>query len=336
MPWLRSPVKLFGCTALLLLALRLLFPPADYAGALQAHSYFDFLGARLDLTGYGLFEFAAVVFLVSALAYYLTERLTHHRPNAALIQLHFWPSLLFALFAVFIAHWVNRTSSGALDDPVTQSSIKHWLYAFSCAFFVFIVLQVLYAIGALRSIWLSRKAVGAATQRNNGRTMPSPWNEHPKLRGRFRPEFPDDLQVIVHDGGPVTSDRQPELMWVRVVECQDGVFSGIVLNSPTQLKSVTQGSVIQFIVPEGGQYPVQVNRKYLQERSAWRLLVPCKKCGLTELLDPPSQLLASSFPSITADQLSQGFTFTTRCGLCGGAVVVRLKRTNWTWSEAKP
>ena len=171
---------------------------------------------------------------------------------------------------------------------------------------------------------------GAATsQWSNGRNMASPWHEHPKLRGRFHPEFPDDLEVIIHDGGSHTSDHRPELMWVRITECRDGVFSGIVLNRPTQLKSVGQGSEIQFIVPEGGPYPLQVNRKYVQERPAWRLLMPCRKCGLSELFDPPSQLLASSFRSVTADQLSHGFTFTTRCGWCGDAIVVRLKRTNW-------
>jgi len=31
--------------------------------------------------------------------------------------------------------------------------------------------------------------------------------EHPKLRGRIHPEWSDDLQVIVLDGGPMTSDR---------------------------------------------------------------------------------------------------------------------------------
>jgi hypothetical protein len=160
----------------------------------------------------------------------------------------------------------------------------------------------------------------------------SPWNEHPKLRGRFDPEFPDELQVVVHDGGPHISDRQPELVWVRITECQDEVFSGVVLNKPFQLQSVAQGSLIQFIVPGGGQYPLQVTHKYLQERSSWRLLMPCKKCGLTELFDPPSLLLAASFPNVTADDLSGGFTFTTRCGWCRGGMVVRLKRTKWPWS----
>lgn len=158
--------------------------------------------------------------------------------------------------------------------------------------------------------------------------MFSSWNEHPKLRGRFHPEFPDDLQVIVHEGGPHLTDRRPELVWVRVTACQDEPFSGVVLNQPSQLQSVAPGSQIEFIVPEGGQYPLQVTPQYSAERSSWRLLMPCNKCGLTELFDPPSSLLAASFPSVTADPLSRGFTFTTRCGWCGGGMVVRLKRTH--------
>ena len=163
--------------------------------------------------------------------------------------------------------------------------------------------------------------------------MPSPWHEHPKLQGRLDADYPDDLQVIVHDGGPYTSNSGPELVWVRITGCQDEIFSGVVLNKPDQLQNISQGSEILFVVPEGGQYPLQVTPKYLQERPSWRLLMPCKKCGLTELFDPPSDLLATSFPNISADSLSQGFTFTTRCGSCGGGLVVRLKRTKWPWSQ---
>ena len=163
--------------------------------------------------------------------------------------------------------------------------------------------------------------------------MPSPWNSHPKLQGRFHSDFPDDLQVIVHDAGQRASGPLPELAWVRVTESQDEVFTGVMLNQPAGLQNVVQGSQVLFIVPEGGEYPLQVSRKYLQERSSWRLLMPCQKCGLTELLDSPSELLAASFPSITAEQLSRGFTLTTRCGWCGGGMVIRLKRTSWPSSQ---
>ena len=165
--------------------------------------------------------------------------------------------------------------------------------------------------------------------------MSSPGNEHPKLRGRFHRESPDDLQVIIHDGGQRVTDRLPELVWVRLTGCQGEVFAGVVLNKPDHLQSVVRGSQILFIVPEGGPYPLQVTPQYLQERPHWRLLAPCGKCGLTELFCPPSELLAASFPSITVDQLNQGFTFTTRCCLCGDGIVVRIKRTNFPWSQGK-
>jgi hypothetical protein len=167
---------------------------------------------------------------------------------------------------------------------------------------------------------------------SNGGSMPSPWKEHPKLQGRFHPEFPEDLQVIVHHGGRSTSGRVPELVWVRITGCQEEIFSGVVLNEPDHSESVALGSQILFMVPQGGLHPLQVTHEYLQERPAWRLLMPCRTCGLTELFDPPSKLVASSFPSITANQLSHGFTFTTRCGWCGDGMVVRLKRSNWPWS----
>ena len=158
--------------------------------------------------------------------------------------------------------------------------------------------------------------------------MSSPGNRYPRLRGRFHLESPDDLQVIIHDGGQHITDRLPELVWVRLTGCQGEAFTGVVLNKPVHLQSVVRGSQILFIMPEGGPYPLQVTPQYLEERPQWRLLAPCRECGLTELFGPPSELLAASFPSVTTDQLSRGFTFTTRCRLCGDGVVVRIKRAN--------
>ena len=161
--------------------------------------------------------------------------------------------------------------------------------------------------------------------------LENPLNKHPfrhgKLSGRFHPDFPDDVQVIVHEGGPYFSDREPELMWVRVTGCENDIFSGVVLNTPHQLREVRKGSVITFLVPEKGEYPLLVSTKYVQERPTWRLLMPCENCGLSELFDPPSDLLAKTFSSVMPEQVSRGFTFTTRCGFCRGAVVVRIKRS---------
>jgi hypothetical protein len=46
--------------------------------------------------------------------------------------------------------------------------------------------------------------------------MAGEWREHAMLKGRFRSDYPDDLQVIVHDGGPQISRNEPEIVWVTV------------------------------------------------------------------------------------------------------------------------
>jgi hypothetical protein len=141
------------------------------------------------------------------------------------------------------------------------------------------------------------------------------WRNHPDLLGKLHPEYPDDLQVLVHDGGPRLTDRRPELVWVRVTGGQDGVFRGRVLNQPHQLVSVAQGSEILFVKPAGGAHLLQVRERYLEERKVWGI-TPCKKCGLSELFDAPSDLQRVVFPNTPADAVST--MFTVRCGACGG------------------
>jgi hypothetical protein len=156
--------------------------------------------------------------------------------------------------------------------------------------------------------------------------MSEPWNEHPKLRGKFHPDFSDCLQVTTHRGGPRTSDRHPELVWVRVTGCENDVFSGVILKGTTDLRETSEGIEILFIVPDGAEQPLQVTCKYIQERPIWRILSACNKCGLKELFDPPSDLIALSFSGMPAAQLKIGFTFTNTCW-CGGRQMVRLKPT---------
>ena len=80
----------------------------------------------------------------------------------------------------------------------------------------------------------------------------TPWREDPKLTAHFHPDFPDDIQVVVHDGGLRTTDKHPELVWVRVMNGCAPWYSGTVLNQPTQLLTVHQGSTIYFVAPQGG------------------------------------------------------------------------------------
>lgn len=150
------------------------------------------------------------------------------------------------------------------------------------------------------------------------------WRVHPKLEGRFHPQYPDDLQVVVHDGGPRLSDRRPELVWVRVNGVDGDVFTGRVLNQPHQLRTVQQGTEIRFVVPARAPHPLQVREKYLTERTRWEI-VPCDKCGLEELFDAPSELIRAAFPD--APPGAEMEMFSAFCGGCGGVQVVRRRGT---------
>ncbi len=145
--------------------------------------------------------------------------------------------------------------------------------------------------------------------------MSSEWREHPILRARFHPEHPDDLQVLVHDGGPRVTRNAAEAVWVTVTGMDGDVFRGRVLNQPHQLQSVRQGSEIRFIVADGTELPLMVTDKYLRERGAW-IIHPCAKCGLSEIFDAPSDLIRIVFPNTPPD--AQMSMFTSFCPLCGG------------------
>lgn len=151
--------------------------------------------------------------------------------------------------------------------------------------------------------------------------MNKPWRVHPNLKDRFHPAAPDDLQVIVHDGGPRLSRRTPEAVWVTVTSCDGEVFSGRVLNQPTQLESVRQGDQIRFLAAGGGAL-LMVTDKYLAERTGWSI-DPCQRCGCGELFDAPSDLIKATFPG-TPEGAEMEF-FTAFCGLCGGVQGVKAK-----------
>ena len=151
--------------------------------------------------------------------------------------------------------------------------------------------------------------------------MSGPWRDLPELRGRLHPAYPDDIQVLTHDGGPRFTDRRPELVWVRIIAAASGVFTADVLNQPLQLTAVHQGDRIQFVVPESGEHPVMVRAKYLAERAAW-IVQPCDGCGLSELFDAPSDLIAKVFPNMRAGEMVEAFT--VLCGACHGVQVVKI------------
>lgn len=148
------------------------------------------------------------------------------------------------------------------------------------------------------------------------------WRAHPALADKFHPDFPDDLQVLIHDGGPRLSAHHPELVWVRVTGGTGTELTGTVLNQPDQVGGVQERSVITFLVPDGGPAPVMVTKQYLRERPDW-IVQPCDGCGFTELLDAPSDLIRKVFPTLPPGATPDAFT--SLCALCGGVQLVQNK-----------
>jgi hypothetical protein len=141
------------------------------------------------------------------------------------------------------------------------------------------------------------------------------WRKHPRLKDLLLPDYPDDLQVLVHDGGPRIARNPPEAIWVRVVGDEAGLFRGRILNQPHKLQTIKYGEEIRFMVAEGADFPIMVTAKYLAERKSWEIH-PCEGCGFSELFDAPSDLLQVIFPDAPKD--SEVEMFTSFCPLCGG------------------
>ena len=135
-------------------------------------------------------------------------------------------------------------------------------------------------------------------------------------------DHPDDLQVIVHDGGPQITRSQPEAVWLTVTGIKGEVFQARVLNQPHNLRTVRQGPEIMFEMPDGSEHPVMVTDKYLRERGEW-IIHPCSKCSMAELFEAPSDLMRVVFPNLPLD--GQMSMFTAFCPLCGGVQGVESK-----------
>lgn len=145
------------------------------------------------------------------------------------------------------------------------------------------------------------------------------WRNDPALAGRFHPDYPDDLQVIVHEGGPRVTQARPELIWVRITGKQGEAYQGTLLNEPHQLPSLKQHDAILFLAPSATIEPYLVTEQYLRERKEW-YIGPCNKCGMPDLFDAPSALQAKIFPNVPADAKVEAFT--SFCPVCGGVQVV--------------
>ncbi|MCJ8332187.1 MAG: hypothetical protein HRT89_17360 [Lentisphaeria bacterium] len=147
--------------------------------------------------------------------------------------------------------------------------------------------------------------------------MTNSWRSHPDFQAHFHPEAPDDLQVVVHDGGPRLTENSPESVWVTVTNLENNILTGKVLNIPHQLDSVGEGSEIKFVLT-ADKFLLLTN-KYLDEKINWNIQ-PCDTCGNTELFDAPSDLIQKLFPDLPDGAAPE--MFSSFCGLCGGVQII--------------
>jgi hypothetical protein len=180
-----------------------------------------------------------------------------------------------------------------------------------------------------------------------GLAVATEWREHAMLKGRFLPDHPDHVQVIVHEGGPQITRNEPEIIWVAVTGMEGDLFCGRVLNQPHQLQTVHRDDEIKFVMPGGDApahllelaarrlrihppprtgwlAPVRVTDKYLREREAW-VIHACDQCGLSELFDAPSDLIRALFPHAAPD--AEISMFTAPCPQCGGSQRVESRKS---------
>jgi hypothetical protein len=171
----------------------------------------------------------------------------------------------------------------------------------------------------------------------------APWRTDPALLGKTHPSFPDDVQVVVHDGEPRRTGKRAEQCWVRITGARDGprkvvftdeksagvtraafdqrhqghplVYTGILLNQPHQLTTIRQGQSLDFYANGGDGEAVRVTAAYVEERKGWGV-VPCNQCGFCEGLDPPTTMAKTRFPDAPADATVQQFS--SKCPKCGG------------------
>lgn len=158
------------------------------------------------------------------------------------------------------------------------------------------------------------------------------WHADPVLKGHFHPQYPDDIQVVVHDGSFRFTQTQPELIWVRILSATEldvrgkhklQVYRAKLLNQPHELKMVKLGDDIQFVAHAGYQYPIYTTQQYLVDRAKFEI-IPCTQCGLPELFDPVYKLFKVSFPQLPEPFTESGTTvaFSSKCPACGTGMLM--------------
>lgn len=167
------------------------------------------------------------------------------------------------------------------------------------------------------------------------------WHDDPALQGRFHEKYPDDVQLLIHNGSFRFTRNAPEVVWVRITsrmefERDDGkqatAYKAHLLNQPHHLEGFEKGSEVLLLADTDYQYTVYATREYVLQRPDFEI-TPCNNCGLPELFDPVPRLIAHTFKGEAAEQMQQqietggGVVFSSLCPMCGneGQLTVKSK-----------
>jgi hypothetical protein len=140
-----------------------------------------------------------------------------------------------------------------------------------------------------------------------------PWRTDPALSGRFHPDAPDDLQVEFYDVAG------HELMWVRTtgIDADVSGYSGRLLNNPTIVPGVAANDIVTYRASSGAIHPIWVSTTARANLRGWE--ARCASCGFDLLLDAVETIVSRQFPHANV------VTFTTRCRMCSGSMLVERR-----------
>ncbi|MCG2661717.1 MAG: CHAT domain-containing protein [Kiritimatiellae bacterium] len=147
--------------------------------------------------------------------------------------------------------------------------------------------------------------------------MDAMWTKDPLLKGKFHPEHPECVQVLIHASNPRFSGKRAELAWVRVTESRGQYYIGSLVSPPKQLDNIRQGDEVLFMAVPSGPYPFLISADYLEDRKNW-IISPCSKCGFTEMFQSPTKHVEALMRQDNVPEGKTPIMLATSCPICGG------------------
>lgn len=150
--------------------------------------------------------------------------------------------------------------------------------------------------------------------------QPSPWcwRMDPELAAWCHINYPDDCQVLIHNGAsPTFGDTDREIVWATINDRQGDIFSATVINDPQHVQSIRQGHTIQFAKTGGNHPPALLTGELVRDLP--RLDVkPCQKCR--------NRLVFDSIAKLAPDEVeAYPHKVETVCRFCGEPQIVRIQ-----------